>query len=363
MDRFLSGMQAIRFWIVGLVVIAVGFAVWKASTMILIVISAIVLSIFIESLATLVQKYLRLPRFLSIIGVFLLVIAIFAFLIVSAIPVFIDEISALKPFLPEGDSLDKLTQAFTGGAEVEQDAFISFSPELISQVSGTVKNSSQTIFKLVASVFGGFANVVLLGVMSLYLALEDRAIERLIFAIAPRKSEQYIASLWRRIRLKTEGWFRGQVLVACVVGVLTYVGLLILKVKYAFLLASLAAVLGIIPFGIIVAFLPALGIALTKGAVLTPVYVTILYGSIQYLTDYVIQPLVTRRVTGLPPLLVIISIVVCLTLFGFLGFFIAIPASICLLEMVKDIEREKTRDDEDGVHVRLPGVPSEKSVS
>lgn len=339
-------MKASQFWLTGLFAVALGFALWKAASMIIIVISAVVLSIFIESLAEYVQKYLRLPRFLAIIFVFISVLVLFGFLIASAVPVFVKEISALKPFIPDGDSLDRIASALNLNSDTAKEgAFISFSPELLTQVSGTAKGASQAIFRTIASAFGGFANVVLLGMMSLYLALEDRAIERLIYALAPKHSEGYIASLWARIRSKTEGWFRGQIVVALVVGMLTYIGLYFLGVQYSFLLASLAAIMGIIPFGIVVAFLPALGIALTKGGVLTPVYVTVLYGSIQYLTDYIIQPLVTRRVTGLPPLLVIISVVICVTLFGFLGFFIAIPGSIFLLEIVKDIEKQKVLND------------------
>ncbi len=340
MGSLFDDMKAPRFWLAGLLVFGLGLALWKASSMIIIVMSAIVLSIFIESLAEYIQRFLRLPRFLSIIIVFVLVLLMFGFLIASAIPVFIKEISVLAPLIPDGDSLGKILSAFGVGAE-STDSVLSFSPDLLTQVSGGVKTASQGIFKVVISTFGGFANMVLLGMLSLYLALEDRAIERLIFAIAPKQSEVYIASLWNRIRAKTEGWFRGQVVVAGIVAVCTYIGLTLLGVPYAFLLAALAAVMGIIPFGIVVAFLPALGIALSKGGVLTPVYVTILYASIQYITDYIVQPLVTRRVTGLPPLLVIISVVVSVTLFGFLGFFIAIPGSIFLLEIVRDIERQK----------------------
>jgi len=337
-------MKASRFWLTGLMVVALGFAIWKASGMITIVISAIVLSIFIESIAVYFEKYLRLPRFLSIILVFILVIALLAFLIASSIPVFTKELGALQPFIPDGDSLDRISKALNLSSDTSS-SFISFSPELISQVSGTTKDTSQAMFKLIASTFGGLTNVVLLGMMSLYLALEEKAIERLIIAVAPRQTELYLVSLWERIRSKTEGWFRGQIIVAVLVAVMTYIGLLALGVKYAFLLAALAAILGIIPFGIIVAFLPALGIALAHGDVLTPVYVTILYGVIHYVNDYIIQPLITRRSTGLPPLLVIISIVISLTLFGLLGFFIAIPASILLLEIVRDIEKQKGVED------------------
>jgi len=354
-------MKASRFWLSGLTVLALGFAVWKASTMILIVLSAVVLSIFIESMAIYLEKYLRLPRFLSIILVFFLVIGVFAFLIISSVPVFIKELDALRPFIPNSDNLDSISKALNLSSE-DSSSFLVFSPELISEVASPIKGTSQTVFKMITSTFGGLANVILLGIMSLYLALEEKAIERLILAVAPEQTEQYIVSLWSRIKSKTEGWFRGQMIVALIVGIATYVGLLVLGVKYAFLLSALAAVLGIIPFGIIVAFLPALGISLAHGEVLTPVYVAILYGGIQYINDYLIQPLITRRSTGLPPLLVIISIVVSLTLFGLLGSFIAIPASIFLLEIVQDMEKQKSKEDDSLVASQIEAVPELEDV-
>ncbi len=348
MNAFLEDMKATRFWMTGLIFVGIGFMIWKASAMIILVLSAVVISIFIESMAEYLIR-LRIPRFVAIMGVFILVLLIMAGLIVSTIPVIVKEIAALKPFLPDGDQLEKILKIFGSNSTAtssSSDSLLVLSPDVVQKLTTSTKDITQTAFRLVTSTLGGFANMVLLSMLSLYLALEDRAVERLIRATAPQKSEVYILSLWNRVRSKTEGWFRGQLIIALIVMVFTYSGLLIIGVEYALLLALLSGILGIIPFGIVVAFLPALGIAFAHGNVLTPVYVTILYGLLQYTTDYIVQPILTKRSTGLPPLLVIISMVISLTLFGILGFLISIPTALFFLEVTNDIEKAKKKSNE-----------------
>jgi predicted PurR-regulated permease PerM len=341
MQSMLGDMKITRFWMTGLMFVGLGLMIAKAFDMIILVISAMVISIFIEAIAEYFIKW-GVPRFVAIIGVFVLVLLMFAGLIVSTIPVIIKEIAALKPFLPDGDQLEKILKTLgTSGGKEQVDSFLAISPDVVQKLTSSTKDIGQTAFRLVTSTLGGFANMVLLSMLSLYLALEHKAVERLIRAVAPEKNEAYILSLWHRVRGKTEGWFRGQLVIALIVMVFTYAGLLIIGVEYALLLALLAGVLGIIPFGVVVAFLPALGIAFAHGTVLTPVYVTILYGFLQYTTDYIVQPILTKRSTGLPPLLVIISMVISLTLFGILGFLIAIPTALFFLEVTNDIENAK----------------------
>jgi predicted PurR-regulated permease PerM len=329
-----------RFWATALLFVGLGFAIWKASAVIVLVLSAIVISIFIESVAEYLTR-IGIPRFLAIIIVFTLTLLLIGGMIVTSIPIIIKEISALKPFLPDGDQLEKVLRTFTGGSSASGDGFLAVSPDVVAKLTSSTKDAGQGALRMITGTLGGFANLVLLSMLSLYLALEERAIEKLIRATAPADSELYILSLWRRIKSKTEGWFRGQLVNAFIVMIVTYAGLLLLNVQYALLLALMSGMLGIIPFGIVVAFLPALAIAFSHGKILTPVYVTVLYGMIQYCSDYILQPLLTRKSTGLPPLLVIISMVLSITLFGLLGFLIAIPAALFFLEIAHDRELAK----------------------
>lgn len=335
------GGKNLRFWFAGLMVVLIAFLVWQARSVILLILTSIVFAIFIESTAQYLIR-MRIPRAVAIILVFIIGIGIFGGIISASIPVLIKEISALKPLLPDGDAIQRIIQALpgtNGGTETKLlsiDSGIAF-----DKVSGSLSPVWQGVVRVVGGAFGGFVNLVLLAMLSIYLALEERAIERLIRSVVPVQREAYILSLWFRLRSKIESWFRGQLFMALVVAVGCYVGLVLLKLPYALLLSLLAGVLGLIPFGIVAATVPAIGIAIAHGGALTPVYVVAWYGALQYLTDYILSPLVVKRVTGLPPLLVIMSFVISVSIAGFLGFFLAIPAAVLLLEIVGDIETHK----------------------
>jgi predicted PurR-regulated permease PerM len=133
-----------------------------------------------------------------------------------------------------------------------------------------------------------------------------------------------------------------------------------MKVPYALLLALLAGIFGMIPFGILVATVPAVILTLIHRGALTALYVLGLYWLLQQLTDYVIAPQIVRKATGLPSLMVIISLILSVTLMGFLGFFLAIPLALLVLEIVADTERVKAQETES--HTTYNEVTNEQKV-
>jgi predicted PurR-regulated permease PerM len=51
--------------------------------------------------------------------------------------------------------------------------------------------------------------------------------------------------------------------------------------------------------------------------------------------------MVVKQIVGIPPLLVIISLIIGAKLAGFLGIILSIPISVALMEFVDDIDRKK----------------------
>ena len=117
------------------------------------------------------------------------------------------------------------------------------------------------------------------------------------------------------------------------VGVLVFLGLSILGVKYALLLAILSGLFEIIPvFGPIISAVPAIGIAFTQKPILG-LSVLIPYSIVQQFENHLIYPLVVRKTIGIPPLLVIISIFIGGTLAGFFGILLAVPMATVFVDL------------------------------
>ena len=136
---------------------------------------------------------------------------------------------------------------------------------------------------------------------------------------------------------------QGQLILGLLIGVITYLGLVVFfGFQQALLLAFLAAFAELIPLaGPIIAGAPAVAIGLEVGGVSMAVGVLVFYLVVQMIENQLIYPLVVKKVVGVPSLLVIISLVIGAQLFGFLGVLLAIPLSATLMEFIKDVEKKQ----------------------
>ena len=192
-----------------------------------------------------------------------------------------------------------------------------------------------------AAFFGGALSLILIIVISFYLSVQEHGIENFLKIVTPREYEGYILDLWARSRRKIGLWLQGQFLLGILVGVLVFLGLTILGVKYALLLAILTAIFEVIPvFGPVMAAIPAVGIAFLQKPVLG-LSVLVLYFIVQQFENHLIYPLVVRKTIGVPPLLVVLALVIGGTLGGFFGLLLSVPIAAVLVEVVNDIARKK----------------------
>jgi predicted PurR-regulated permease PerM len=196
-------------------------------------------------------------------------------------------------------------------------------------------------FQATVSVFGGTMSFLLIIVISFYLSVQERGIENFLRIIAPKEYEKYIIDLWARSRKKIGKWFQGQLLLGLLVGILVFLGLTILRVKYALLLAILSAIFELIPiFGPIMAAIPAIAVAFLQSPSLA-LAVLVLYVIIQQFENHLIYPVVVRSSTGVPPILVILALIIGGKLGGFFGILLAVPLAAVLVEIMNDIASKK----------------------
>lgn len=121
------------------------------------------------------------------------------------------------------------------------------------------------------------------------------------------------------------------------IGLITYVGLTLLGMPYAFVLAAIAFGLEILPIlGPWLAYVPALLIALTEGWQ-TTILVSALYLALQQFESYVIVPIFHRHGTGMPELLVLISVLTGGALMGILGALVALPLAVITHTLVMEV--------------------------
>jgi predicted PurR-regulated permease PerM len=160
--------------------------------------------------------------------------------------------------------------------------------------------------------------------------------------MVPKSHQEYILGLWRRSQHKIGLWMQGQLLLALIMGVLVYLGLTVLNVPDALVLATVAGCFEIIPvFGPTLSAVPAVAVAFATGGLPLGVATIILFVIVQQFENYLIYPLVVTRVVGVPPLLVILALIVGGEFAGFLGIILSVPIAATIQEFVRDIEHNR----------------------
>jgi predicted PurR-regulated permease PerM len=212
----------------------------------------------------------------------------------------------------------------------------------ISSIDEAISSVSAGFVHSASSVFGGVLAFILIVVLSFYLAVQEDGVEKALRVIIPDSEESYVINLWRRTRTKIGLWMQGQIVLALLVGLLVYLGLTVLGVKNALLFAALAAILETIPlFGPIIAAIPAVAATYNDGGASASFIVAGLYLIIHQFENHLIYPLVVKKIVGVPPILVILSLLIGYKLAGFLGIILSIPVSSMLIEIIDDMEKRR----------------------
>lgn len=330
-------------------VILLVWAIYFFKDLVIIILTSIVIASAIEPATKKIQKH-GVPRLPSVIFIYLVIAVIFVGLFYIFIPPLFSQISNFLSNLPQFvDSLDFWTKSIS-----QSDGLGILSPvssinalsirQAISELRGLVTNASEGFWTTVSTVFGGVLSFILIIVLSFYLSVQENGIDNFLRVIIPPRHQAYIIDLWKRSQHKIGRWMQGQLLLALLIGVLVYLGLAILNIKYAFLLAVLAGFLELIPlFGPIIAAIPAIIISFIGGGLSLALIITGFYIIIQQFENHLIFPLVVKKVTGLPAIFVIIAILIGGKLAGFLGIIIAVPIATALMEYLSDIKEKNQK--------------------
>lgn len=338
----ISNGSIIRVIVFGLIL----FAITKITNIILIILTSIVVASFIEFAVKKMRKYVK-NRTMSVFLIYLFSILLIIGLLAVFVPVFVQEMSVLVAqlgkYIPETSILNTFQPDTISGAQgvvtkISTNASLS---DVVKSTQNLVSSLSGGFFNIFGAAFGGVINLLLIMIVSFYLSVTERGIENFLKIITPAKHEDYIISLWQRTEHKIGLWMQGQLLMGIIVGMLTYLGLTIIGVKYSLVLALLVVVAELIPFGLVLATIPGVLFAYLDGGMSIAFITFLMYLVLGQFETYLIYPMVVRKATGIPPLIVIIAILIGGTLASFWGVILAVPCAVCLLEFLDDVEKKK----------------------
>jgi predicted PurR-regulated permease PerM len=214
--------------------------------------------------------------------------------------------------------------------------------QIVEQINTYVNNFSQGFFSTASTIFGGVLSFLMVVVLSFYLSVESDGVSNFLRIVTPAKNEKYILNLWKRSQHKIGLWMQGQVVLSIIIAMLVFLGLTLLQVNNALLLAVLAGMFEIIPlFGPILAAIPAVTLTLVTNGMASALIVIGLYIIIHQFENQLIYPLVVRKIVGVPPIISILALIIGYKLAGFVGLLVSVPLTTMLIEFLNDVEKNK----------------------
>lgn len=277
-----------------------------------------------------------IPRWVGIAVIYVGIFGVLALLAALVVPLVTDELGQLINAVPT--LYGKVFSAVQGSniSDTIQQALGSLNDALSKVTTG--------VFSGVASFFGGLFALIGTLVLTFYLTIQDRGIKSIAVDLAPARQRPYLTRLFNRIEDRLGQWLRGQLTLGLVIATLTYLALFLLNVKYALVLALLAGVTELIPIvGPYIGAVPAVIVAFSQDPWLA-LWTIVAYVVIQQLENHLIVPRVMGRVSGLNPVIVIVSVLVGGKLGGILGVLLAVPSVIIVTSFLEDFLEEHRQE-------------------
>ena len=191
--------------------------------------------------------------------------------------------------------------------------------EVTKELASSLAGLPSQILKVGISVFSNVLAVVAVFIFAFYLLMSrDKLDEQLAVFFGDDKSKR-MAKVVDALEKRMGGWARAQLIIMFLMGVIFYIGLLLLGVPFAIPLALLVALLEIVPtIGPILAVIPAIivGFGVTP---ITGFAVAALSFLLHQLESYVFVPKVMEKSVGISPLVILFSLIIGLKLAGVVG--------------------------------------------
>jgi predicted PurR-regulated permease PerM len=322
-----------------LIVVGLWF-LWFIRDIVAIFVASILLAALIEPFASWFAAR-RIPRGLAVLIVYTCFLSLTAIFILLFVPIVSDQGGQLMANF--ASSYNATVESLGHVRQLSIDyGFADNLARSLSAIQQNIADSFSTFFSTVWGVVGGVAATFIVLVLSFYMVVEEERMRKYFRSLAPIEYQPYVAHLMKKISRKMGEWLRAQIFLGVIVGVAVYLGLSILGVKYALVLALIAAVLEVIPYvGPIISLVPALIIGFAQSPVIG-LAVIILYLIIQQLENNILVPKVMQKVTGLNPIISILALLVGLKAGGLAGAVLSIPLTMMGVVILEDLFRDVT---------------------
>lgn len=346
----------IRRALIGLAVLALFVLVfWLLRPVLLTLLIASILAYLMDP----VVEYLaarKVPRVVSSIGIMVLAAAVLIMILVLLIPAVGQEIQTALSYLPEWSELmskyakpyiAKIDKVYPGGVDMLTRKAIDVARENAPKMLAPLATFVGTMFSSVVNFILSLLNLILIPVMTYFLLRDIQKIRAGLKELLPPRWRADTSAIVREVDRVLSSFVRGQLIVCTILALMYGIGLSILRVPMALFWALLGGYGNLIPYvGTISAATGAMLFSLMHYHDLKRMILTgAVFAIAQTLEGTVIGPRVVGESVGLNPVIIMLTVIVGGSLFGFAGMLLAVPTVAVAAVFVRHARLRYLRSD------------------
>jgi len=281
-------------------------------------------------------KKKKIPRSVSVLVLYLAVFTALGLILYLIIPIIIKEVNDMSTNFPR--YFESVYSKFSDLKDYSlKYGFLDKFKGSLDFISDYLSTTASGIFLTVTNIFGGIFSFVLILVLTFYMVVEESAMKKLVWSIVPAKHQPYAMQLINRVQIKMGHWLRGQLILGLALAVMAYLGLMILGINYALILAIMVGLFSFVPYmGAALGAIPAVFIAFTQAPLLS-VFTIVLFYIIHFIEGNFLYPKIMEKAVGLNPIISILAMLAGFKLAGVIGAILSIPVTTALAIFIKDI--------------------------
>lgn len=214
-------------------------------------------------------------------------------------------------------------------AIVTQEGFIDSLKEAMPKIWDVITQS----FSLLSSLL----SLTMILLYTIFILLDYEQLTEAWPNLLPERYRAFALQLAADVEEGMNKYFRGQGLIAFIVGVLFSIGFLIIDFPMAIALGLFIGLLNLVPYLQTLGFIPCTILALAKSAEtgqnfwLIMLMVLVVFAVVQTIQDGFLTPKIMGKVTGLNAAIILLSLSIWGSLLGMLGMIIALPLTTLLI--------------------------------
>ena len=356
LEKEITFDRVVRWLIAALVMSALVLLINRLSSVLLPFFIAWIMAYMIYPFVLFLQHKCRLKyRILSIVAALLVVLAVLALLVLLVVP----------PVIEESLRLTKLISIYFNDTLASSDMFAYVQSMLQSYASDEsllkllehsgVVDVAQNIVMRAWEFLSGTINfaIGLLGSMVvllylIFILMDYEKISNGWVRLIPQPQRPFAEMVAQDVKSGMNAYFRGQSLIALLVGILFSIGFLIIDFPMAIGLGLFIGFLNLVPYMQLIGFIPTIILALVKAADTGQSFWVILlsalavFAVVQTIQDVILTPRIMGHVMGMNPAIILLSLSIWGSLLGIIGLIIALPLTTLLISYYRRFVLKET---------------------